>query len=373
MKLLSVSFFNPENQLVSDIRRGNGDKLALFLQHSNHVMAIRRELLDLNAHPTTHAQVFNVKESAWEWKVLVRGPTDSPYEGGVLNFHVRFSHEYPFEPPVLSCLTRIYHPNFVPLLNGSMSLYGLLRRWDPEWRMRRLLKEVEQLLSTPDDDLIAEFEAETAQMLHGGGGVDTSTAISAIIANSKSKAARHPRIIALECIAAYRNNREAFNRDAQRLTHQCASHCTEVPIDWVPIRNRSSLQSGYKMLAQQQEVEADVRQEDQLRINEFGRNNASLFEIRERKKTLKDKLDTLDDANTDLMMGEGDNVQLFIGESFVESSEDFAQEYIEKRVEEANVELRKLQAEESKLETRQEALKKVLYSRFGQSINLEDK
>uniref|UniRef100_H3GYH5 Uncharacterized protein n=1 Tax=Phytophthora ramorum TaxID=164328 RepID=H3GYH5_PHYRM len=210
-------------RLVSDIRRGNGDKLALFLQHSNHVMAIRRELLDLNAHPTTHAQVFNVKESAWEWKVLVRGPTDSPYEGGVLNFHVRFSHEYPFEPPVLSCLTRIYHPNFVPLLNGSMSLYGLLRRWDPEWRMRRLLKEVEQLLSTPDDDLIAEFEAETAQMLHGGGGVDTSTAISAIIANSKSKAARHPRIIALECIAAYRNNREAFNRDAQRLTHQCAS------------------------------------------------------------------------------------------------------------------------------------------------------
>ncbi|KAL3671224.1 hypothetical protein V7S43_003156 [Phytophthora oleae] len=126
------------------------------------------------------------------------------------------------------------------------------------------------------------------------------------------------------------------------------------------------------MLAQQQEVEADVRKEDQLRINEFGRNNASLHEIREQKKALKDKLDTLDDANTDLMMGEGDNVQLFIGESFVEASEDFAQEYLEKRVEEANNELKKLQAEESKLETRQAALKKMLYSRFGQSINLED-
>eukprot|EP00644_Phytophthora_capsici_P010327 jgi/Phyca11/10561/fgenesh1_pm.PHYCAscaffold_51_\ len=126
------------------------------------------------------------------------------------------------------------------------------------------------------------------------------------------------------------------------------------------------------MLAQQQEVEADVRREDQLRINEFGRNNASLHEIREQKKALKDKLDTLDDANTDLMMGEGDNVQLFIGESFVETSEDFAQEYLEKRVEEANDELKKLQAEESKLEARQADLKKVLYSRFGQSINLED-
>ncbi|KUF91714.1 hypothetical protein AM588_10004547 [Phytophthora nicotianae] len=78
------------------------------------------------------------------------------------------------------------------------------------------------------------------------------------------------------------------------------------------------------------------------------------------------------------MMGEGDNVhvdsaRLFIGESFVEASEDFAQEYLEKRVEEANNELTKLQAEESKLEARQAALKKVLYGRFGQSINLEDK
>ncbi|CAI5729448.1 unnamed protein product [Peronospora effusa] len=126
------------------------------------------------------------------------------------------------------------------------------------------------------------------------------------------------------------------------------------------------------MLAQQEEVEADVRKEDQLHINEFGRNNALLHEIRDRKKVLKAKLDTLDDANTDLMMGEGDNVQLFIGESFVETSEKSAQEYIEKRVEEANTELEKLQAEEAKLEARQSILKKLLYSRFGQSINLED-
>ncbi|CAI5743384.1 unnamed protein product [Peronospora destructor] len=123
---------------------------------------------------------------------------------------------------------------------------------------------------------------------------------------------------------------------------------------------------------QQQEVEADVRKEDQLHINEFGRNNALLHEIRDQKKVVKDKLDTLDDANTDLMMGEDDNIQLFIGESFVEASEESAQEYIEKQMEEANTELMKLQAEESKLEARQSTLKTLLYSRFGQSINLED-
>ncbi|OWZ03886.1 hypothetical protein PHMEG_00024307, partial [Phytophthora megakarya] len=212
-------------RLVSDIRRGNGDTLAIFLQYSKHVMAIRRELLDLNANPTANSQVFGVKENAWEWKVLIRGPAGSPYEDGVFNFCVRFGHEYPFEPPVLSCLTRIYHPNFVPLLNGSMSLYGLLRRWDPEWRMRRLFEEVEKLLAAPDEELIAQFEGETAQVLLGNG-VDTRCATASIVAMSKAKAARHPRVITLECITSYRNNHEAFSHDARKLTCQCASTST---------------------------------------------------------------------------------------------------------------------------------------------------
>ncbi|TMW64452.1 hypothetical protein Poli38472_013074 [Pythium oligandrum] len=116
-----------------------------------------------------------------------------------------------------------------------------------------------------------------------------------------------------------------------------------------------------------------VRKEDQTRINEFGRNNARLYEIRDQKKALQDKLDTFDDASTELMMGEGDNVALFIGESFVETSEESAQEYIEKLVEESKKKIETLSAEEAQLETRQAALKKVLYGRFGTSINLEDK
>ncbi|KAF0758113.1 hypothetical protein AaE_004040 [Aphanomyces astaci] len=79
------------------------------------------------------------------------------------------------------------------------------------------------------------------------------------------------------------------------------------------------------MLAPQQEVEVDVRKEDQDRINEFGRNNSRLADLRDELKALKEKLG---DANTEIMMGAGDNVQLF-GESFVEVSEEDAQEYLE--------------------------------------------
>ncbi|RLN26369.1 hypothetical protein BBJ28_00002330 [Nothophytophthora sp. Chile5] len=87
------------------------------------------------------------------------------------------------------------------------------------WRMRRLLGEVKRLLVMPDEGLMDEFEAETAQMLHGGT-ASVRSATAAIIASSTAKAARHPRVITLQCIATYRDDPGAFCRVAQELTRQ---------------------------------------------------------------------------------------------------------------------------------------------------------
>ena len=74
----------------------------------------------------------------------------------------------------------------------------------------------------------------------------------------------------------------------------------------------------------------DVRKEDQKLINEFGRLNARAKEIRADRAVLQKQLEELDDATTELAMGEGDDVQLMLGgESFVDVSEDFATEHCE--------------------------------------------
>ncbi|KAI9918127.1 hypothetical protein PsorP6_012336 [Peronosclerospora sorghi] len=107
------------------------------------------------------------------------------------------------------------------------------------------------------------------------------------------------------------------------------------------------------------------------RLKRIGRNNARLHEIREQKKALKDKLDTLDDANTDLMMGEGYNLRQSVGGdgSRVRSKTrgggcDVLHFLVFPDVNEFNdlgrkqiVEMNKLEEEESKLESRQ-ALRK---------------
>ena len=65
---------------------------------------------------------------------------------------------------------------------------------------------------------------------------------------------------------------------------------------------------------------------DQERINEFGKLNNRLLEIRADLKQYKEDIVKLEDSVSDLMMGEGDNVMLFVGESFIEVSEEYATE-----------------------------------------------
>lgn len=81
----------------------------------------------------------------------------------------------------------------------------------------------------------------------------------------------------------------------------------------------------------------------------------------------------MDDASTELMMGSGDKVMLMMGEAFFEASEDEATQYCESAVEKAQVRLDEIEAEEGDLLEQQAALKKVLYGRFGSSIQLEDR
>ena len=126
------------------------------------------------------------------------------------------------------------------------------------------------------------------------------------------------------------------------------------------------------MLAKGDEVDVEVRLEDQLQINEFGRNNDRISEMKHEVKTMQEELERLDDANTELMMQDGDNVRLMVGDSFLHVSEDFCTDHLEHKQGQEQEKLDALKATLTELMQRQEVLKRGLYSRFGTSINLEE-
>jgi ubiquitin-conjugating enzyme (huntingtin interacting protein 2) len=39
------------------------------------------------------------------------GPPDTPYEGGLYQVDIKIPPEYPFRPPVMRFMTKLWHPN----------------------------------------------------------------------------------------------------------------------------------------------------------------------------------------------------------------------------------------------------------------------
>jgi len=121
--------------------------------------------------------------------------------------------------------------------------------------------------------------------------------------------------------------------------------------------------------------DVEVRREDQLQINEFGRLNAKLHEKREDSALLKKQIEELEDATTELAMSEDEDcVKLMLGgESFLDVSEEYATEYTERQQEKLQSELDELESTIDTITKRQKELKALLYARFGTDINLEEK
>ncbi|KAH9619856.1 hypothetical protein KSS87_009989 [Heliosperma pusillum] len=62
--------------------------------------------------------------------VVLRGPNESPYKGGVWKLHVQLPDAYPYKSPSISFMNKIFHPNIDEHL-GSICLNLINEDWSP--------------------------------------------------------------------------------------------------------------------------------------------------------------------------------------------------------------------------------------------------
>ncbi|KAJ5075765.1 ubiquitin-conjugating enzyme e2 36-like isoform x1 [Anaeramoeba ignava] len=82
--------------------------------------------------------------------VIIEGPYQSPYEGGVFHLELFVPDEYPMVPPKARFLTKIYHPNIDKV--GRICLNILKKQWVPTLQIRTLLISIQALLAAPNPE-----------------------------------------------------------------------------------------------------------------------------------------------------------------------------------------------------------------------------
>ena len=89
-----------------------------------------------------------VSGDLYKWNAIIAGPRDTPYEGGFFKLRMYFPNEYPFRPPKVTFLTKIYHPNIN--LKGGICLDILKDKWAASLSIRTVLLSISSLLASPN-------------------------------------------------------------------------------------------------------------------------------------------------------------------------------------------------------------------------------
>mmetsp|Transcript_18081 Transcript_18081/g.25485 ORF Transcript_18081/g.25485 Transcript_18081/m.25485 type:complete len:200 (+) Transcript_18081:57-656(+) len=107
----------------------------------------------------------NPSESILQWTALLRGPVDTPYEGGVFQLAIQCGTDYPLGPPTITFVTKIFHPN-IHFKTGDVCLDILKKEWSPAWGLQAACRAVLALLSDPDAD--SPLNCDAGNMIRGG-------------------------------------------------------------------------------------------------------------------------------------------------------------------------------------------------------------
>ena len=121
------------------------------------IQRLNNELKEITSNPPCNCSAGLIDDNIYCWESCIIGPVDTPYEGGLFILNISFPQDYPFKPPQIKFVTKIYHCNIDS--NGNICLDILKDKWSPALTLSKILLSISSLLSdqNPNDPLNAEI------------------------------------------------------------------------------------------------------------------------------------------------------------------------------------------------------------------------
>jgi len=113
------------------------------------IRRIKRELSKISINKKLFT-VNIIDDNIYIWKVLFEAPNNSLYKNKKFELRINFSNEFPFTPPKIIFVNKIFHPNID--LKGNICLDLLKENWVPTISIVNILKTILSLLVYPNPD-----------------------------------------------------------------------------------------------------------------------------------------------------------------------------------------------------------------------------
>ena len=97
-----------------------------------------REVVKSEEVAKSGVQLSLVNDDLTELRGTIAGPPDTPYEGGTYVLEIKIPDTYPFNPPKVRFVTKIWHPN-ISSVTGAICLDILKDQWAAAMTLRTVL------------------------------------------------------------------------------------------------------------------------------------------------------------------------------------------------------------------------------------------
>jgi len=105
----------------------------------------------LKLDPPDDITLIPGEANLYEWTAFIKGPPDTPFEGGIFQLGIVVPDTYPLEPPKVYFFTKVFHPN-VHFKTGEICLDLLKSAWSAVYTLQSVCRAIISLLSSPEPD-----------------------------------------------------------------------------------------------------------------------------------------------------------------------------------------------------------------------------
>ena len=127
--------------------------------------ARQRLLIDFKTHidqPDSSFICSPIENDVMKWIVVIFGTQGSLFEDGIFKLAMTFCQDYPYKPPQVNFLTKMFHPNVA--LDGTVCPEIIERNWSPATNVVSIVKRLQSLLDNPCSDKVTCYNPSATEL-----------------------------------------------------------------------------------------------------------------------------------------------------------------------------------------------------------------